>query len=70
MLWGSKREEELFFFENGGSLEQAVHRVGVVSVPGVAQNPPGCYSVQPALGELAVTGELDYIMSSGPFLAL
>jgi len=63
----AEHEEELLHSKGDGALEQASQGVCRVSFSGDIQTPPGQGPVQPALGEPASTGELDWMTHKGPF---
>jgi len=60
-----KHEEELLYCEGGGALAQSAQRGGGVSFSGDTQNPAGCFPVQPAVGNLFYSKELDLMTSRG-----
>jgi len=60
-------EEELLPSEGDGALEQAAQGGGGVSFSGDIQAPPGQGPVQPALGDPALAGGLDWVTHRGPF---
>jgi len=62
-----EHEEELLHSEGDGALEQVPQRSCGVSFSGDIQDPPGRGPVQPALGDPALAGGLDYMIHSGPF---
>lgn len=55
------------FFEVDRSLEMATQSLWSLLLWDI-QNLPGQNHMQPALGELALAGGLDQMISSGPFL--
>ena len=60
-------EEELLPSEGDGALEQAAQGGCGVSFSGDTQNPPGQGPVQPAVGDPASAGRLDWMIHRGPF---
>ena len=66
----SEDEEELCHFEGDGALAQAAQRVCGLSFSGDIQDSPGCGAVQPALGDPALAGGLDWGTHRGPFQPL
>jgi len=66
----SEPEEELLPSEGDGALAQAARGGCGVSFSGDIQDPPGCGPVQPALGDPASAGGLDWVTHRGPFQTL
>ncbi|GAB0208567.1 mitochondrial enolase superfamily member 1 [Grus japonensis] len=62
--------KKLLHFESDRALEQAAQRGCGVSFSGDIQNPSGRNPVQPALGDPAVAGGLDEMISRDPFQPL
>jgi len=58
------------FFEGDGTLEQAAQGGCGFSFSGDIQDPPGRGRVQPAVGDPASAGGLDYVTHRGPFQSL
>ena len=52
------------------AVEQAAQQGCGVSFSGDTQNSPGCGPVQPALGDPALAGGLDWVIPRGPFQPL
>ena len=76
-LWGaeaqevpSEREEELLSSEGDGALEQVAQGGYGFSFSGDVQDPPGQGPVQPAVGDPALAGGLDWVTHRGPFQPL
>jgi len=65
-----EHEEELLPSEGDGALAQAAKGGCEVSFSGDIQDPPGCGPVQPALGDRASAGGLDWVTHRGPFQPL
>jgi len=65
----SEHEEELPS-EGDGALEQAAQGGCGVVFSGDIQDPPGRGPVQPALGDPASAGGLDWVIPRGPFQTL
>jgi len=63
----SNSEEELLPSEGAGALAQAAQGGGGVSFSGDIQTQPGQGPVQPALGDPATAGGLDWVTHRGPF---
>jgi len=63
----SEPEEELFHSEGDGALAQVPQRGCGVSFSGDIEDPPGQGPMQPALGDPALAGELDWVTHRGPF---
>ena len=63
----SEHEEELLPSEGDGALEQAAQGGCGVSFSGDIPAPPGQGLVQPALGDPALAGGLDWVTHRGPF---
>ena len=63
----SEPEEELLHSEGDGALAQAAQGGCGVSFSGDIQDPPGQGAVQPALGDPALAGVLDWVTHRGPF---
>ena len=63
----AEHEKELLPSEGDGALAQAAQRVCGVSFSGDIQDPPGQGPVQPALGDPALAGGLDWVIPRGPF---
>ena len=63
----SEHEEELLPSEGDGALEQAAQGGCGVSFSGDIQDLPGQGSVQPAVGDPASAGGLDWVTPGGPF---
>jgi len=63
----SECEEELIPSEGDGTLAQAAQGGCGVSFSGDIQDPPGQGSVQPAVGDPALAGGLDWMTHRGPF---
>ena len=63
----SEHEEELLPSEGDGALAQAAQGGCGVSFSGDIPDPPGQGPVQPALGDPASTGRLDWVTHRGPF---
>jgi len=63
----SEQEEEFLHSEGDGALAQAAQRGCGFSFSGDIQNPPGQGPVQPAVGDPALAGRLDYMIPRGPF---
>ena len=66
----SEHEEELLPSEGDGALAQAAQGGCGVSFSGDIQDPPGQCPVQPALGDPASAGGLDWVTHRGPFQPL
>ena len=66
----SEHEEELLPSEGDRALEQAAQGGCGVSFSGDTQDPPGRGPVQPALGDPAWAGGLDWVTHRGPFQPL
>ena len=66
----SEHEEELLHPEGGGALEQAAQGVCGVSFSGDIQDPPRRVLVQPAVGDPALAGGVDWMTHRGPFQPL
>ena len=66
----SEHEEELLPSEGDGALEQAAQGGGGDSFSGDIQAPPGQGAVQPAVGDPASAGGLDWVTHRGPFQPL
>jgi len=62
----SEHEEELLPSEGDGALAQAAQRGCGVSFSGDIPDLPGCGAVQPALGDPASAGGLDWVTHRGP----
>jgi len=62
----AEHEEELLPSEGAGALEQAAKGGCGVSFSGDTQDPPGQGPVQPALGDPASAGGLDWMTHRGP----
>ena len=62
-----EHEEELLHSEDDGALEQAAQGGCGVSFSGDIQDPPGQGPVQPAVGDPASAGGLDWVTQRGPF---
>ena len=62
----SEHEEELLPSEGDGALEQAAQGGCGVSFSGDIPDPPGQGPVQPALGDPASAGGLDWVTHRGP----
>ena len=62
----SEHEEELLPSEGGGALEQAAQGGCGVSFSGDIQDLPGRGPVQPAVGDPASAGGLDWVTHRGP----
>ncbi|PKU46509.1 hypothetical protein llap_3185 [Limosa lapponica baueri] len=63
----SQREEKILYFEGAGAVDQASQSGCGVPFSGDFPNLPGCVPVQPALGEPALVGQLDEMISEWPF---
>ena len=63
----AEHEEELLPSEGVRALEQAAQGGCGVSLPGDIQDPPGQGPVQPAVGDPALAGGLDWMTHRGPF---
>jgi len=63
-------EEELLHSEGDGALDQAAQGGCGVSFSGDIQTQPGQGPVQPALGNPALEGGLDWVTHRGPFQPL
>ena len=63
----AEHEEELLHSEGDGVLEQAAQGGCGVSFSGDSQDPPGRGPVQPAVGDPALAGGLDWMTHRGPF---
>ena len=61
-----EHEEELLPSEGDGALEQAAQGGCGVSFSGDIPDPPGCGPVQPALGDPAWAGGLDWVTTEVP----
>jgi len=66
----SEHEEELLPSEGDGALAQVAQGGCGVSFSGNIQDLPGHGPVQPALGDPAWAGELDWVTHRGPFQPL
>ena len=66
----SEQGEELLPSEGDGALEQAAQGGCGVSFSGDIQDAPGRGPVQPAVGDPALAGGLDYMTHRGPFQPL
>ena len=66
----SEGEEELLPSEGDGALAQAAQGVCGVSFSGDIQDLPGQGPVQPAVGDPASAGELEWVTHRGPFQPL
>ena len=66
----SEHKEELLPAEGDGALEQAAQGGCGVSFSGDIQNSPGQGPVQPAVGDPASAGGLDWMTHRGPFQPL
>jgi len=66
----SEHEEELLHSEGDGALAQAAQRGCGVSFSGDIQDPTGRGPVQPAVGDPASAGGLDWVTHRGPFQPL
>ena len=62
-----EHEQELLHFEGDGAREQAAHRGCGFCFSGDIQDPPGQGPVQPAVGDPASAGRLDWVTRRGPF---
>jgi len=67
MDFPSEHEEELLPSEGDGALAQAAQGGCGVSFSGDIQDPPGQGPAQPAVGDPASAGGLDYMTHRGPF---
>jgi len=63
-------KEELLYFEGNRAVEQAAQGGCGVSFSGDIQDPPGWGPVRPALGDPALAGWLDQMITGGPFQPL
>ena len=63
----SEHEEELLPSEGDGALEQAAQGGCGFSFSGDIQDPPGQCPVQPAVGDPASAGRLDWVALRSPF---
>ena len=63
----SEHEEELLPSEGDGALAQAAQGGGGVSFSGDIQDLPGQDPLQPAVGDPASAGGLDWMTHRGPF---
>ena len=63
----SEHEEELLPSEGDGALAQAAQGGCGVSFSGHIQDPPAEGPVQPAVGDPASAGGLDWVTHRGPF---
>ena len=63
-------EEELLHSEGDGALEQAAQGGCGVSFSGDIQDPPGQGPAQPAVGDPASAGGVDWMTHRGPFQPL
>ena len=63
----AEHEEELLPSEGDGALEQAAQGGCGVSFSGDIQDPPGQGPAQPAVGDPASAGGLDWVTHRGPF---
>jgi len=63
----SEHEEDLLHFEGDGALEQAAQRRHGFCFSGDIQDLPGQGPVQPAVGDPASAGGLDWMTHRGPF---
>ena len=66
----TEAEEELLPSEGDGALDQAAQGGCGVSLSGDIQTQPGRGPVQPALGDPASAGGLDWVIPRGPFQPL
>ena len=66
----AEHEEELLYVEGDRALAQAAQGGCGVSFSGDIQNPPGRGPVQPAVGDPASAGGLDWVTHRGPFQPL
>jgi len=66
----SEHEEKLLHSEGDGALAQAAQGGCGVSFSGDIQIPPGRSPVQPAVGDPAWAGGLDWVTHRGPFQPL
>ena len=63
----AEHEEELIPSEGDGALAQAAQGGCGVFFSGDIQDPPGHGPVQPAVGDPALAGGLDWVIHRGPF---
>jgi len=63
-------KEELLYSEGDGALEQVARRGCGVSFSRPSENLPGRGPVQPAVGDPASAGGLDWMILRGPFQPL
>ena len=66
----SEREGELLPSEAVGALDQAAQGCCGISFSVDIQAPPRCGPVQPAVGDPAWAGDLDWMLPRGPFQPL